>query len=188
MKMKKLVSYAFFTMVFLLGISATAQPIDTGKSASTTLKVNLANAYNIQIGQSSVTIDMNTANHFAQGNNSGTQQWHVVVSSNTGYEVKVAATTELLNGASSIPVNTITVKPQMGDYLGGGIATPPTDIILTNNDLAVGTQKTIISKNTGETKRGYNVEYLITPANAVTYMNKTPGSYITTVTYSLFSK
>ena len=186
--MKKLVGFAFFMMVFLVGISASAQSVDTGKSASTTLNVTIANAYDIQIGQSTVAINMNTPSHFTSGNNSGNQIGHLIVSSSTGYEVKVAATTELLNGAASIPVSTVLVKPELGAYGGGGTAPTVTDLTLTNNTLAVASQKTIISKNTGESQRGFNVDYAISAADASAYINKTPGSYSTTVTYSLFSK
>lgn len=186
--MKKIAVFAFLTLLLMSKNQVQAQAVDTGKSASTTLSVNLANVYDIQIAQPSVAIDMNTATHFLSGNSSGKQKWHVQVTSNTGYEVKVAATTDLMKGATSIPVNTINVRAEAGDYLGGGTFPAPTDIVLTDVALAVGTQKTIISKNTGETKRGYTIDYAIFPAGAAVYVNKTAGSYSTTVTYSLFSK
>jgi hypothetical protein len=185
--MKNLLGYAFIAILSLTAAIVSAQTSPT-KSASSTLNVVLANAYDIKVSQSSVSINMNNSSHFTSGNNSGKQKLHVVVSCNTGYEVKVAATTQLLNGSSSIPVNTVTVKPEIGDYLGGGTPPTPTDITLTDTALAVGSPKTLISKNSGETKRGYNIDYSISAADATAYMNKIPGNYSTTVTYSLFAK
>ncbi len=70
---------------------------------------------------------MNNPSHFTSGNNSGKQIVHLSFSCNTGYEVKVSASTELLNGTSSIPVNTITVKPELGAFKGMGTAPSLTD-------------------------------------------------------------
>lgn len=185
--MKKTLKIACFALLSVIGVVANAQTY-TGKSATTTLNVTLANAYDIQIGQSSVTINMNAPNHFLSGNSSGNQIGHLVVNASTGYEVKVAATTELLNGAASIPVSTVTVKPELGAYGGAGTTPVVTDLTLTDNALAVGTQKTIISKDTGESKREYNVNYEIPAIQANEYLNKATGTYSTTITYSLFSK
>ena len=185
--MKKTLTFAFFALLSVIGLRASAQT-NTGKSASATLNVVLGNVYDIQIGQRSVSINMNASNHFVSGNSSGNQIGHLVVQATTGYEVKVAAASELLNGVKSIPVSTVTVKPQLGVY--GGAGTPPStaDLVLTDQALAAGTQKTIISKSTGESKREYNVDYLIPAQRAAEYLNKTPGTYTTTVTYSLYAK
>lgn len=185
--MKKVVRIASFALVLSTGLIAQAQT-STGKSAATTLNVNLDNAYDIQVGQSSVSIDMKTPNHFQLGNDSGKQTGHVVVSSNTGYEVKVAAETELLNHGVSIPVSTVTVTPTLGAYKGTGNAPTVADVTLTQNALAVGTEKTIIAKNSGETKREYDVVYAISAQQANEYLNKNTGIYSTKVTYSLYAK
>lgn len=185
--MKKVVRIASFAIVLFTGLVSQAQTT-TGKSAATTLNVNLDNAYDIQVGQSSVSIDMKTPDHFQQGNNSGKQTGHVIVSSNTGYEVKVAAETELLNNGISIPVSTVTVTPTLGEYRGAGTAPAASDVTLTQNALAVGTEKTIITKNSGETKREYDVVYAISAQQANEYLNKNTGVYSTKVTYSLYAK
>jgi hypothetical protein len=185
--MKNLLGYAFFILSLFTGLSASSQ-IPQGKTASTTLNVTLANVYDIQIGQSSVSIKMNSPIHFTAGNNSGKQTGHLSVSCNTGYEVKVSASTELLNGTSSIPVNTITVKPELGAFKGMGTAPSVTDVTLMETPLYAAGPKTIILKNTGESKREYDVDYSISALTANAYMNKIPGNYSTTVTYSLFSK
>ncbi|MEN9980790.1 MAG: hypothetical protein RIR67_1215 [Bacteroidota bacterium] len=185
--MKKVVKNALLATVLFTGAVAAAQTA-TGKSASTTLNVNLDNAYDIQIGQSSVSIDMKTPDHFQQGNDSGKKTGHVIVSSNTGFEVKVAAETELLNNGVSIPVSTVTVTPTLGAYKGSGTAPTVADLTLTQNALAVGTEKTIIAKNSGETKREYDVVYAISAEQANQYLNKNTGVYSTKVTYSLYAK
>lgn len=185
--MKKVVRIVSFALVLSTGLISQAQT-STGKSAATTLNVNLDNAYDIQVGQSSVSIDMKTPNHFQLGNDSGKQTGHVVVSSNTGYEVKVAAETELLNNGVSIPVSTVTVTPTLGAYKGTGSAPTVADVTLTQNALAVGTEKTIIAKNSGETKREYDVVYAISAQQANEYLNKNTGVYSTKVTYSLYAK
>ncbi len=184
--MKKVTQIASIAIIAFTGL-ASAQTA-TGKSAVTTLNVNLDNAYDIQVGQSSVSIDMKTPNHFQQGNDSGKQTGHVIVSSNTGYEVKVVAETELSNNGITIPVSTVTVTPTLGAYKGTGTAPTVADVTLTQNALAVGTEKTIITKNSGETKREYDVVYAISAEQANQYLNKTTGVYSTKVTYSLYAK
>lgn len=185
--MKKTLTFALFALLSVIGLSLNAQTY-TGKSASTTLNVNLDNAYNIEIGQSSVSINMNSSEHYVSGNSSGNQYGHVVVGSTSGYEVKVSAASELLNGAAAIPVSTVTVRPQLGAYGGGGPAPTVTDLNLTDTSLEVGVQKTIISKDSGESKRSYDIDYAIFARHTAGYLNKTPGTYTTTVTYSLYAK
>ena len=70
--MKKVVRIASFAIVLFTGVVCQAQTT-TGKSAATTLNVNLDNAYDIQIGQSSVSIDMKTPVHFQQGDRKSTR-------------------------------------------------------------------------------------------------------------------
>lgn len=185
--MKKTLTFALFALLSVIGLTASAQS-NTGKSSSTTLNVTLGNAYEIQVRQKNVSINMNMPDNFRLGNNSGNQIGHLLIKATTGYEVKVAAASELLNGVKSIPVSTVTVKPQLGAYGDAGTRPSTTGLVLTNQALAVGTQKTIILKETGESLREYNVDYVIPAAQANEYLNKTSGTYTTTVTYSLYSK
>ena len=82
----------------------------------------------------------------------------------------------------------MTVTPTLGEYRGAGTAPAASDVTLTQNALAVGTEKTIITKNSGETKREYDVVYAISAQQANEYLNKNTGVYSTKVTYSLYAK
>jgi hypothetical protein len=59
-----------------------------------------------------------------------------------------------------------------------------TDVTLMETPLNAASPKTIILKNTGESKREYDVDYSISALTANAYMNKIPVNYSTTVTYS----
>src|SRR5690606_12602012 len=98
----------------------------------------------------------------------------------------VIASSDLTSGSETIPVNTITVTPTLGSYLGAGSegSVSPT---LTAQSLSTSTENTIISCNTGESLRGYNIEYSIPSDSASEYLNHSAGTYTTTVTYSLYA-
>lgn len=179
--------------VAILALSANAafaQVTAVEGTAATTLNVNLAGTYEITVGQLSVTIDMNDPQHFINGNNSGSQSNHVQVSATGDYQVNVSAAADLVFGSESIPVNTVTVTPSLGDYLGAGTSTAPT-MTLASTPLATVTDDTdgttIITSGAGESLRGFHVVYAIPAAQASQYLNRPEGIYTTTVTYTLYS-
>ncbi|WP_417350523.1 hypothetical protein [Flavobacterium alkalisoli] len=178
----------FFKVASVAIVALTANSLfaQTEDTAETTLNVNLGSSFEITVADASVDIDMNTPEHFQSGNTSGQKTDHVQVSATGEYEVKVIASTDLTSGAETIPVSTITVTPTLGSYLGAGDegSVSPT---LTAQSLSTSTENTIISCDTGESLRGYNIEYSVPAASAAEYLNHTTGTYTTTVTYSLYA-
>jgi hypothetical protein len=184
--MTKFFKIASVAMIALMANTAFAQVTTQQDQATTILNVNLEGTYEITVGQPSVTIDMNDPQHFIAGNDSGVQANHVRVSATGDYQVNVSATGELMFGTNSIAVNTVTVTPTVGDYLGAGTSTAPA-ATYTAQAIQNGTESTIITSPTGESLRGFNVVYAIPATQAAAYLNKPEGIYTTTVTYTLYS-
>ncbi|MUV03635.1 hypothetical protein GN157_07920 [Flavobacterium rakeshii] len=176
----------FFKIASVAIIALSANSLFAQDTAETTLNVNLASSFEITVANASVDIDMNTPEHFQSGNTSGQKADHVQISATGEYEVKVIAFSDLTSGSETIPVNTITVTPTLGSYLGAGSegSVSPT---LTAQSLSNSTENTIISCETGESLRGYNIEYSIPSESASEYLNHSAGTYTTTVTYSLYA-
>lgn len=174
--MKKILRFAFFMTISLTGLVASAQD---SKTASTTLNVKLGAVYNMTVGAATVEIGMASAADFQNGKESTAQV--LTVNASNGYDVTVQTSgANLLFGSETIPVSTIDIKTSIT-----GVA--PTDATLKSTPLS-STANTIISKTTGEITRAYNIVYAISAANASAYLNKTAGTYTTTVTYSLVAK
>lgn len=110
-KMKNFLMAASFAIIALSTSSAFAQ--------TTNLNVNVANVYSIEVTNPTVTIGMNTAANFTNGNTTGTLPNHVKVSATNGYKVTIQAATDLTSpGNDVIPVSTVVVKTTPGTFSG----------------------------------------------------------------------
>jgi hypothetical protein len=181
--MTKIFKIASIAIVALIANTATAQVNQTQ------LNVNLANAYSVVVNpaQSSVTIDMNQPAHFQAGNNSGEQVSHLQVSASGDYEVKVSALGNLVAGSETIAVNTVTVTPTTGTYLGTG-TDPGSNSTCSTQPIEVGAanELTVISSSTGDL-RNYNVVYTIPADETAAYLDHSPGVYTATVVYTIYA-
>src|SRR5690606_10326830 len=130
--MTKIFKIASIAIVALIATTASAQ------DNQTQLNVNLANAYSVVVNptQNSVTIDMNLPAHFQNGNSSAAQADHIQVSASGDYEVTVFALGDLVAGSETIAVNTVTVTPTAGTYLGAG-ADPGSTALITPQPIQV---------------------------------------------------
>ena len=181
--MTKFFKIASIAIVALIATTASAQ------LNQTELRVNLANAYSVVVNpaQNSVTIDMNLPEHFQLGNSSTSQANHLQVSATGDFVVKVSALADLVNGSETIAVNTVTVTPSEGTYLGGG-TDPGLASTFQTQPIEVGAanEQTIITSTTGDL-RGYNMVYTIPAANTGSYLDHTPGVYTATVVYTIYA-
>lgn len=157
-------------------------------SAETQVNIVINQVQSIEVAQPSVNINMNQPSHFKNGNSSGQQSNHVKVISSAGYQVTVKASTQYfsLNGSvTTLPVNTIALKTTVGTNLSNTNTAPPAGLIVIPQTTVSSLPSTIIASPSGEYGRGYNVEYSIPAQKASAYINRTPGSYTTTVVYTL---
>jgi len=157
-------------------------------SAETQVNIVINQVQSIQVSQPSVNINMNQASHFLSGNSSGQLANHVKVISSAGYQVTAKASTQYfsLNGSvTTLPVNTIVLKTNIGSDLSNTNTAPPGGLMVVPQTTVTTTAKTIITSPTGEYGRGYNVEYSIPAAQTPAYLNRTPGAYTTTLVYTL---
>lgn len=144
--------------------------------------------HSITVSQSSVSINMSQPSHFLAGNSSGQQANHVQVISSTGYQVTVKAGTQYfsLNGSvTTLPVNTIAVQTTVGSDLTNTNTSPPSGITATPQVVLSTAPATIATSPSGEWGRGFNVNYVIPATQSPSYLNKAPGTYTTTVVYTL---
>lgn len=131
---------------------------------------------------------MNQASHFLSGNSSGQKVNHVKVISSAGYQVTVKASTQYfsLNGSvTTLPVNTIALKTAVGSDLSNTNTSPPAGLQVVSQTMLSTSPNTIITSPKGEYGRGYNVEYSIPAQQSPAYLNRTSGTYTTTVVYTL---
>ena len=156
-----------------------------GSAASQVNVIIAAQALSIEVTQPSVTIQMGQTSHFILGNSSAQQPNHVKISSGSGYQVNVKAITDnfSLNGnATTLPVNTIRVQTTVGT---GTSSTPPAGLQVVPQVSLSSTQTQIASASSGEGTRGFNVTYNIPSTQANNYLNRDPGTYSTTVIYTI---
>ena len=176
--MKNFLQTSVLALVLFSGSAVSAQTVNT-----TTLNVTLTSLFQITVGQVAVPIAMLTLNNYKNGSESGVMPAHLVVNATGGYNVQVSASTDLKNATdgTTIPVNTITVKPAYGLL---NFTQPVKEIIFSPLPLSTSPQ-TIISSLDGETIRTFDVNYVIPVLMAPYYMNKSLGIYTTTLAYTL---
>lgn len=183
--MKTFYKISLALAVMLISGSAFSQESE----AETTLNVVLADTYNMEIGQETVTIPMNDADHFVNGSSSGLQQNHLQITATQGYTVEVEAETDLIldGGTEDIAVENVNVEvtslgydftQNSGGVTGfnssGAISLSPTDA------------QQVFSSD-ADLKRGYHVNYSIPASKASNFLNKTAGTYSTKVIYTLMA-
>lgn len=157
-------------------------------SAQSQVNIIIAQVQSIQVTQPNVSINMNQVSHYKNGNSSGQQSNHVKVSTSTGYQVTVKASTQYFshNGSNStVPVNTITLQTAVGNDLTNSNAAPPAGLTVTPQTVLSTSPSTIVSSPSGEWSRGFHVNYTIPANKANEYMDIDSGTYTTTVTYTL---
>ncbi|MGV8094385.1 MAG: hypothetical protein AB2L24_21220 [Mangrovibacterium sp.] len=160
----------------VLGIQAAhAQTSD-----EVTLNVTLVAAQSISVNatQKTVTLTFDDATDYQNGVTSE-QASHLEVSSTGLFQVKVNTSTEDLvyDDENNIPVSTVTVTPV---YASG--TDPDPDADATGVSLST-TATTILDSDDGTAQTFYNVTYFA--SGGADYINKSAGTYTTTVTYTI---
>jgi hypothetical protein len=148
-------------------------------SDNATLNVVLADVRSIIVNpaQNAVQLDFVTATDYQVGVTK-TEVAHLNVTSTGAFQVKVKASTDqLVNGANSIPVNTIILTPNISAN-----STLPAGAVFTPVTLSAIAQQLIQSSN-GSPKVEFDVEYKSSGGDP--YINKPAGTYVTTITYSI---
>lgn len=157
-------------------------------SAQTQVNIIIAPAQSITVTQPTVSVQMTQAAHYVSGNSSGVQADHVRVTSTTGYQVTVRSQAQfftLSGSATTLPVSTLAVQTTLGTDFSGTSPSAPAGMTITPQTMLSTTATTIVNTPTGEASRGFNVNYAIPSNQTSSYLNRTPGTYSTTVTYSL---
>jgi hypothetical protein len=164
-------------MTFLFAGSSLA--VRAQASDNATLNVVLSDVRSIVVNpaQNSVQLNFATARDYQLGVSS-TQVGHLIVTSTGGYQIRVKASSEsLVNGANTIPVNTITLK---ADINAG--STSPGGISFVNIQLSSIPQR-FIESSIGSASIQFDVTYEASGGDP--YINKPAGTYVTTITYSI---
>jgi hypothetical protein len=172
---------------------AQSQKSFAQNTANATLNVVLSDVRSIKVNPSQTNVSLVFANSADYNNGvSSDQVAHLEVTSTGGYAIKVKSSgPTLVNGANSIPVNTITLTPTVGTQkasVGAGV----TAIIPQSSNTQMGsllaailnpTAVNFITSPTGVTKQFYDVKY--NASGGTSYINKAAGTYTTTITYSI---
>ncbi|MNK36160.1 hypothetical protein D3C87_547030 [compost metagenome] len=179
--MKNFLKIASFAIIALSANSIFAQ-------TTTTLNVNLASVYSIEVTNPTVNILMNTPANFTQGNTSGPLPNHIKVSATGGYKVSIQASNDLTSTANDvIPVSTVVVSTTPGTFSGaaGSIDTGSNAAFPANAPALSATAPVeLITSTTGDI-RGFNVQYTIPASSAPVYLNKPAAIYSTLLTYTI---
>ncbi len=157
-------------------------------SAETQVNVLIGQVLSIQVSQPSVNIDMGLSTHFINGNSSAQQTNHIQITSNNGYEVSVRSASQFfsLNGnTSTLPVNTIMVQTTLGDDLTGTNSSPSSSLSVNGSVPLSTSDATVITSGEGESARGFHVTYSIPASQTGSYLNKEPGTYTTSIIYTV---
>jgi hypothetical protein len=149
--------------------------------AGTNLKVQLQSIQSIRINeaQSDVAISLATASEYMNGKSSN-QADHIEIMSNSNYEIKVSAATNLIGDTASIDINTVTITPSLGSVGGatdGNIQLNPVALSLNDN--------TIVQSFQGDAQRSFNIKYQLSGGDE--YLDKPAGTYSTLVTYTILA-
>jgi len=130
---------------------------------------------------------MNTPTHFTGGSASGKLTDHLQISSSAAYTVAVKASaanftkddlaTDL--GVSNISVVATDAGNDISTYQSTlSTASPLTVAVLSTTD------QNVVTTTGGDLNRGYDVDYQISAANAVNFLDRT-GEHKTTITYTI---
>jgi hypothetical protein len=155
-------------------VSDAETGLATAQEAPTTLQVMVADMAELKINHNDVRLEFRTAEDYKKGVHVDLPA-HLTMSATAPYDVYVQATnSNLTNGASNIPVNSILIS-----------STQEGNPELLTAKLGSSRQK--ILSATPVIDRKVNVRYGISAKDAVNLLNKPAGLYSTTVTYSLIA-
>lgn len=157
-------------------------------TAQNQVNVIIAQVQNISVTQPSVALQLTQVAHYLSGTSSAVQINHINVGSTTNYQVSVHAQQRFLTfngGNSTIPVHTIVLQTTAGADLTGNGSPFSTATQITPAVALAETETVLISNAPPEGARGYNVTYAIPASNTAYYFNQPPGTYSTTVIYTL---
>jgi hypothetical protein len=174
-------------LAFLFALLSVNNESKAQASANTTLNVVLTDVRSIKVNPAQTTVSLNFANAADYQNGVvNTQPSHLEITSTNGYVVKVkSASANLVNGTNNIPVNTITLMPNVTAGNSGGSGT----VVISLSSASITpvnlspTPTTIISSPTGQTKVFYDMKYGAQGGSS--YINKAAGTYSTTITYTI---
>ncbi|WP_068405498.1 hypothetical protein [Pedobacter cryoconitis] len=165
-----------YTVPVVYTVSKTASSFPATLASQTmnsSVQVNVSNLMELIVQDPSVTLTVNTTANYQQGVTT-TKPNHVKVSSTVPYNVTVKASSSVLSssGGIQIPVGVITIEGMTGQ-------TGITPVVLSANP------QTIISSANPIVDRLLNLQYRIPSAQTSNLLNKTAGSYNTTITYTI---
>lgn len=133
----------------------------------------------ITVNNSLVDLNFSTTDNYVNGVHSGSvTNDHITVSSNTGFQVNVKGSGDLVNGSNSIPLGTITITPSDGSQT----ISPAPAYTATSGGLSTSSQ-TIITSASGTTSAKFNIDYYARGGSD--YVGKPAGTYSATITYSI---
>lgn len=161
-------------VVYTLAKTASSFPATlASQTMNSSVQVNVSNLMELIVQDPSVTLTVNTTANYQQGVTT-TRPNHVKVSSTVPYNVTVKASSSVLSssGGVQIPVGVITLEGMTGQ-------TGITPIILSASP------QTIITSANPTIDRLLNLQYRIPSAQTSNLLNKTAGSYNTTITYTI---
>lgn len=179
-------------IVFVLGLLILnfTSSIYAQTTASATVNVNLADVRSIKINpnQSVVTLNFNSAQDYTNGVSSQ-QDAHLEVTSTGGYIIRVkASNANLQNNTNTIPVSTINITPKInsssniGSSIIGSYSNMMATTYLYPANLSL-SPALIVESSKGSPKTMYDIQYKASGGS--NYMNKAPGNYSVTITYSI---
>ncbi|MGY0038939.1 hypothetical protein [Pedobacter sp. NJ-S-72] len=165
-----------YTVPVVYTVSKTASSFPTtlpSKTMNSSVQVNVSNLMELIVEDPSVTLTVNTTANYQQGVTT-TMPNHVKVSSTVPYNVTVKANSSVLSssGGIQIPVGVITIEGMTGQ-------TGITPVVLSASP------QQIITSADPTIDRFLNLQYRIPSTQTSNLLNKTAGSYNTTITYTI---
>jgi hypothetical protein len=155
-------------------ISDVETSLATAQEVPTTIQVTVADLAELKINHNDVRLEFKTAEDYRKGVYVDLPA-HFTLSATAPYDVYVQATnSNLHNGASSIPVQSITISSAADNI---------PELLTTK----LGSTRQKILSATPVIDRKVNVRYGISAKDAVNLLNKPAGQYSATVTYSLIA-
>jgi hypothetical protein len=177
--MKRTFSNLLKSIAITVLLTGSSQLAMAQASDNATLNVNLTEVRSIIVNpaQNAVQLDFSTAQDYQLGVRNR-QVGHLIITSTAGFEIWVKCSSEyLVNGANTISVNTIWVRP----LLNAGSTMPP-GFYLTDTRLH-GFDQRIIESSNGSANVEFDITYDADGGDE--YINKLAGTYVTTLTYSI---
>lgn len=170
------------TLFIILLLSLSCIDLVYGQSsAGTSLSVELQSIQSIKIneGQSEVAVTLATTSDYVNGKSS-IQPDHIQIMSNSDYEIKVSAATNLTGTGGTIDIGTVQLTPTQGS-----VGLPSAALQLNSVALAL-SENTLVHSSQGDAQRSFNVKYNV--SGGEDYINMPPGTYSTLVTYTILSQ